>query len=154
MELTKKDLNQTVWVKKAYTDTNRKWYKVDAKWKTLWRLAVEIARKLQWKDVAYLNEFWDIGSFVVVENAKDVKVTWNKVSDKLYNKHSGFKWHLKQISLWELLIKDPVKVIWFAVRGMLPKNKLRKVRMGRLKLFAESTNKYDNLSPEKLNIND
>ncbi len=154
MELTKNDLNMTVWVKKTYTDNNRKWYKVDANWKTLWRLAVEISKRLLWKNKSYYNDFWDIWDFVIVENIKNIKVTWNKAEDKVYYKHTWFKWHMKERTFWQMIIKNPEKTLWFAINWMLPKNKLRKQRMKRLKLFPTTSNKYDNLSPEILNINE
>jgi large subunit ribosomal protein L13 len=151
MEFTQKDLNKTLWVKRADQEKNRKRYKVDATWLTLWRLAVDIANKLAWKDNAYLSDFWDGGAYVVVENAWKFVVKWNnKLSQKIYYSYSGYKGNLKSITLGELIQKDPTKALWFAVRWMLPKNKLRDSRMKRLKLEESTTTKYDNFKPVNL----
>lgn len=151
---TKKDLNKTLWVKQDVIAKERKWYVVDAKGKTLGKLAVEIANKLIGKGKTYYNDFWDAGDFVIVENANEVVVTGNKMTDKVYYRHSGHKGHLKKIPYSKMLKEKPEEIINLAVRGMLPKNKLRAVRMKRLKVFVWNTDKYDNLSPEKLEIND
>ena len=151
MEFTKKDLNKTLSVKRSDQEKNRKRYKVDATWLTLWRLAVDIANKLAWKDNAFLSDFWDSGAYVVVENAGKFVVKWNnKLSQKTYYSYSGYKGNVKSITLGELIQKDPTKALWFAVRGMLPKNKLRESRMKRLKLEESTTTKYDNFKPVNL----
>lgn len=144
MEFTKIDLNTTLWVKKTFQDASRKRYKVDATGKTLGRLAVDIANKLQGKGKVYYSDFWDAGDFVCVENADNIKVTGNKLDQKVYYSYSGYKGNVKDITLKELLKKNPEKVLWFAVRGMLPKNKLRASRMKRLKLSVGTTDKYNN----------
>ena len=148
--ITKQDLNKTVWVKPQYLKENRKWYIIDAEGQTLGKLAVKIANILTWKNKPYVCDFWDCGDYVIVENVEKIKVTWNKLADKLYRSHSGYKWHLKEISLWVMLKKHPERVIYLAVKGMLPKNKLRKERLSRLRLVVWTTNKYDNLSPERI----
>ena len=148
--ITKTDLNKTVWVKPTYLKENRKWYIIDAEWQTLGKLAVKIANILTGKNKPYVCDFWDCGDYVIVENVDKIKVTGNKLADKIYRTHSGYKGHLKEIPLERMLKKSPEKVIFLAVRGMLPKNKLRKQRLKRLKLFVGKTNKYDNLSPERI----
>ncbi len=150
---TKKDLNKTLWVKQDVIEKDRKWLLVDAKNQTLGKLAVEIANKLMGKGKVQYNDFWDTGDFVIVENAKDIILTGNKKDQKVYYKHSGYKWHLKTITFEKMITEKPEEVIKLAVRWMLPKNKLRAVRMKRLKVFAKTTDKYDNLSPEKIEIN-
>ena len=148
--ITKQDLNKTVWVKPDYLKNNRKWYIIDASGKTLGKLAVEIANLLTGKNKPYVCDFWDCGDYVIVENVEKIKVTWNKLEDKMYRSHSGYKGHLKEISLERMLKTHPERVIMFAVKWMLPKNKLRAERLKRLKLFVGATNKYDNLSPERI----
>lgn len=148
--ITKQDLNRTVWVKPSYLKNNRKWFIIDAEGKTLGKIAVEIANRLSWKDKPYVCDFWDCGDYVIVENVDKIKVTWNKLTDKLYRTHSGYKGHLKEISLQRMLDTHPERVIEHAVKWMLPKNKLRKERLKRLKLFVGTTNKYDHLSPERI----
>lgn len=151
MEFTKNDLNKTLWVKRADQEKNRKRYKVDATDLTLGRLAVDIANKLAWKDNAYLSDFWDGWSYVVVENAGKFIVKWNnKLKQKKYYSYSWYKGNVKSITLVELIQKDPTKALWFAVRGMLPKNKLIDPRMKRLKLVVDTTTKYDNFKPVNL----
>lgn len=144
MEFTKKDLNKTLWVKKDYQDKNRVWFRVDATGKTLWRLAVDIANKLQGKGKTYYSDFRDAGDFILVENADQIKVTGKKLAQKIYYRYSGHKGNVKSMTLSELLAKKPEQALWFAVRGMLPKNKLRAPRMKRLKLHVGTTDKYDN----------
>lgn len=150
MEFTKNDLNRTLRVKKEKSDSTRKWYKVDAADKTLWRLATDIAKKLQGKHKAYYSDFWDVGDFIVVENVEAIKTSGNKLKDKIYYSYSGYKGNVKSITLGELLEKNPTKALWFAVRGMLPKNKLRDHRMKRLKLVVGTTTKYDHFKPLNL----
>ncbi len=151
MEFTKKDLNSTLWVKPEVLDKSRKWYVVDAKGKTLGKLAVIIANKLNWKEKAHLNSFWDCGDFVIVKNAAHIKVTWDKLNQKMYYRYSGYKWNLKEMNLSELLEKHPERAITYAVKGMIPKNKLRDKKLKRLKVFAEESSKYNHLNPEQIN---
>jgi large subunit ribosomal protein L13 len=150
MEFTSKDLNKTIWVKQTDQEKNRIWYKVDASGKTLGRLAVDISKKLMGKDKSYYSDFWDAGSFVIVENVDQIAVSGNKLHDKLYYSYSGYKGNVKSITLGELLKKNPSKALRYAVRGMLPKNKLRDPRIKRLKLIKGTTTKYDNFTPVNL----
>ncbi len=150
MEFTNKDLNKTIWVKQTDQEKNRVWYRVDATGKNLWRLAVDVAKKLTGKDRSYYSDFWDAWSFVIVENIDKIVVTGKKLQEKVYYSYSGYKGNVKSITLWDLLRKNPTKALWFAVRGMLPKNKLRDCRMKRLKLIKGTTTKYDNFKPVNL----
>jgi len=148
--ITKQDLNKTVWVKPDYLKNNRKWYIIDAKGQTLGKLAVKIANILTWKNKPHMCDFWDCGDYIIVENADKIKVTWNKLAAKMYRTHSWYKGHLKEISLERMLKINSEIVLKLAVRWMLPKNKLRDSRLKRMKLFVWTTNKYDNLSPERI----
>ena len=150
MEFTSKDLNKTIWVKQTDQEKNRIWYKVDATGKTLGRLAVDISKKLIGKDKSYYSDFWDAGSFVIVENVDQIAVSGNKLQDKVYYSYSGYKGNLKSITLGELLKKNPKQALRYAVRGMLPKNKLRDARIKRLKTLKGTTTKYDNFKPVNL----
>lgn len=149
-----KDLSQwlqwTVMVTPAQIEEDRKWYIVDAAGKTLWRLAVEVAKKLQWKHKAYYTDMWDCGDNVIVTNIDKVVVTGNKTTDKIYYKHTGYKGHLREINFEDLLKKHPLRVMEFAVRGMLPKNKLRKKRLARLKTFVGADHPYAQHTPIEL----
>ncbi len=150
MTFTKNDLNKTLYTKPEVLEKNRKWYKIDAKGKTLGRLAVICADLLMGKNNPSYSDFRDAGGFVVVENADQVKVTGKKLLQKLYYTYSGYKGNVKSKTLHTLLQKKPTDPLWFAVRGMLPKNKLRDRRMKRLKLFTTETAKYDNLHPTRI----
>ncbi|MCF7834737.1 50S ribosomal protein L13 [Candidatus Gracilibacteria bacterium] len=150
MEFTKKDLNKTLRVKQEDQIKNRKRFRVDANGKTLGRLAVDIANKLSGKGNTYYSDFWDGGDFVLVENVDKISVTGKKLEEKVYYSYSGYKGNVKEITLKNLLIKNPSKALWFAVRGMLAKNKLRDSRMKRLKMVVGTTTKYDNFKPLNL----
>jgi large subunit ribosomal protein L13 len=147
MEFTSKNFNKTLWIKQTDQEKNRLRYKVDATGKTLGRLAVDVAKKLSGKDKSYYSDFWDAGSFVVVENVDKIVVSNKKLTEKVYYSYSGYKGNLKSITLGELLKKNPSKALRYAVRGMLPKNKLRDLRMKRLKLEKATTTKYDHFTP-------
>lgn len=141
------DLNKTVYKKPADLEKTRKWYKIDAEGKTLGKLAVTVADLLIGKNEAHYCDFWDCGGFVIVENIDKIVVTGDKLNQKIYYSYSGYKGNLKSKTLRELMAKKPMDPLWFAVRGMLPKNKMRDRRMKRLKMFTTGTNKYDFLHP-------
>ncbi len=126
----------------------RKWYIIDAKGKTLGRLANRIAVVLKWKNKASFVPHLDNGDYVVVTNCDKFDVTWKKLTDKKYYSHTGYLWGLKEISLEDLLEKKPTKALEFAVRGMLPKNKLRPSMLSRLKLFTWDEHTYVAQKPE------
>jgi len=150
VQTTKTDLNKTLRVKKEYLEKNRKRYKVDASGKTLGRLAAAIAIKLTGKDKAWYNDFWDAGDYIVVENADKILTTGKKLTQKMYYRYSGYKGNVKSMTLAEKLQKKPTDVLWFAIRGMLPKNKLRDPRMKRVKLVIGTTTQYDHFKPVSL----
>jgi len=147
MKFTKKDLNKTLWVKPDELVKDRKWYKINADGKTLWRMAVVIARILLGKNKAHYSDFRDAGDFVIVENVEKMKFTGNKLLSKPYYSYSWFKWNLKTILLGDLMKKNPAKVLELAVRWMLARNKLRDKRMMRLKVTKWPSTKYDNFKP-------
>lgn len=119
-------------------NVNREWHLVDVKGKILGRAATEIAQLLIGKDKPTYTPHIDGGDYVVVINAKDIAVSGSKKTDKFYRWHSGFPGGLKEISLGKMLDRSPEKVIQKAVRNMLPKNKLRRNRMIRLKVYADN----------------
>jgi large subunit ribosomal protein L13 len=143
---TKKDLNKTLRVAPKTLNAQKKWIKLDAiKEGTLGRLAVKIASLLIGKNKASYNDFRDAGDFVIVENVAQAAVTGSKMTEKMYYTYSGYKGNVKSMTMRELLAKHPEKVLWYAVRGMLPRNKLRDLRMKRLKLFPHTSTSYDHL---------
>jgi len=126
----------------------RNWYVIDAKEQTLGRLATRIAVILKGKNKASFAPHLDNGDYVIVTNCDKFKVTWKKLTDKMYYKHTGYLGGLKEISLEDLLTKKPTKALEFAVNGMLPKNKLRDWMLSRLKLFVWDEHTYVAQKPE------
>lgn len=123
-------------------DIKRRWHLLDAKDKILGRLAVDIARKLSGKDKPNFIPYLDLGDFVVVTNAKEVKVTGKKETDKKYYRHSGYPGGLKTETFLGLAERRPEEVIRHAVWGMLPNNKLRRKMITRLKIFLSSDHPF------------
>lgn len=126
----------------------RKWYIIDAEWETLGKLAVKIAVILKGKNKVSFAPHLDNGDYVIVTNCDKFKVTWKKLSDKIYYSHTGYLGGLKEISLENLLVKKPIKALEIAINGMLPKNKLRKWMLSRLKLFTWDEHTYVAQKPE------
>jgi large subunit ribosomal protein L13 len=133
-------------------DIERKWYLVDAKGKTLGRMAAKIAAILRGKNKTYFVPHMDCGDFVVVINAKDVHVTGLKKEQKLYITHSGYMGHLKEIQLKQMLEDKPEFVIIQAVAGMIPHNKLRKEVLMKLKVYAGPEHKHEAQNPVTLTV--
>ena len=130
-------MTQTTLIKPAAIA--RKKYKIDAQNYTLGRLAVRIAKYLQGKQRVEFTPYSDNGDFVYVENAALVKFTGNKLTQNRYTHYSGYPGGISRIALKDMMKKSPEFVVREAVRGMLPKNKLRKFRLRRLK-FLENKN--------------
>ena len=133
-------------------EVQREWYVVDATGKTLGRLASEIAKILIGKHKPTYTPHVDNGDFVVVINADKIHVTGKKLDKKVYYKHTGYMGHLKETTLREMLQKKPEEVIRLAVRGMLPKNKLRDRRMKRLKVYAAPEHPHSAQNPKPLEL--
>ena len=112
----------------------RETHKIDAKDKVLGRLAVQISNFLRGKNKPNFVPYKDMGDFVIVENIRDIKLTGKKAEQKKYYHHSGYPGGLKEVPLKKLFEKDPAKILKEAVFGMLPKNKLRKEQIKRLKI--------------------
>ena len=135
---------------KQLDNNTRKWYVIDAKGKTLGRLATDIAVILKGKNKPSYAPHIDNGDYVVVVNADKFIVTGKKMSDKIYYSHSWFLGWLKEITLDKLLIKKPTEPLKQAINGMLPKNKLRRSMMERLKLFNTETHSHTAQNPETI----
>ncbi len=116
-------------------DIKRKWHQIDAKDQILGRLAGEIAKILMGKNKPEYVPYLDNGDYVVVTNAGQVKVTGKKKDQKVYTRHSGHPGGLKQESFSHLIDRRPIKIIEHAVAGMLPKNRLGKKMIKKLKVF-------------------
>ncbi|OMH41421.1 50S ribosomal protein L13 [Desulfurobacterium indicum] len=131
-------------------EVKRDWYVVDATGKTLGRLASEIAKILIGKHKPTYTPHVDGGDFVVVVNAEKIYASGKKLNQKIYYKHTGYFGHLKEKTLKDMLKEKPEEVIKIAVRGMLPKNKLRDKRMKRLKVYAGPNHPHAAQNPKPL----
>ncbi len=120
----------------------RDWHLIDVEDKTLGRIATEIAQLLMGKAKPYFVRNLDVGDYVVVINAKNVKVTGNKEEQKTYARHSGYPGGFKSETLRELRARRPEAVIYHAVKGMLPDNKLQKQMLTRLFIFKDAEHTY------------
>ncbi|HBR21013.1 MAG TPA: 50S ribosomal protein L13 [Nitrospiraceae bacterium] len=132
------------------TDIEYKWYLMDAKDAVLGRLAVKIAVCLRGKNKAIFTPNVDTGDFVVVVNAEKVRTTGKKLDDKIYYHHSGYPGGIKARTLRERLSKEPQKVISDAVWGMLPKNRLGRAMLKKLKVYKGSEHPHAAQKPEIL----
>ena len=132
----------------------RDWYVVDAEGKTLGRLATRIADTLRGKRKPEYTPHVDTGDFVVVVNAGKVRVTGDKLNDKLYHRHSGYPGGLRSRSLGQMLERRPEEVIRLAVRGMLPRNRLGRRQLTKLKVYASPEHPHEAQKPAPLELED
>lgn len=138
----------------SHTEIEPKWRVMDAAGKTLGKISTEIATALQGKDKAYYTPHLLSGDFVVVINAARVKVSAKKMEDKIYYWHTQYPGGLRQRNLSRMLELHPTRVIEYSVKGMLPKNKLGRQMLKRLKIYAGATHPHQaqvggSLSPKK-----
>jgi len=133
-------------------EVDRKWYVVDADGKVLGRLASEIATRLRGKHKPNFSTHMDVGDFIVVINAEKVKLTGNKLEDKMYYHHSGWIGGLREQTAKEVLEKKPEEVIKNAVKGMLSKNILGRQQFKKLKVYAGSDHPHEAQQPEQWDI--
>ena len=143
-------MSTTVSAKPA--EVRRDWYLVDADGKTLGRLASEIARRLKGKHKPIFTPHVDTGDYIVVVNAEKIRVTGNKLQDKMYHHHTGYVGHLKSISLEKQLAKAPERVLQAAVKGMLPKNALGRAMFKKLRVYAGTEHGHQAQQPQPLDI--
>ena len=128
----------------------REWYLVDAEGQTLGRLATRIAETLRGKGKTAYTPHVDTGDFVVVVNADKIHVTGNKLDQKLYIRHSGYPGGIRSRTLREQLQRRPEEVLRTAVKGMLPKNRLARQQINKLKIYAGSEHPHGPQSPKPL----
>jgi large subunit ribosomal protein L13 len=133
-------------------EIERRWYVVDAEGKTLGRLATQIADALRGKGKPQYTPHVDTGDFVVVVNAEKIAVTGNKLDDKLYRRHSGYPGGLKSRPLRVELERRPAEVIRTAVKGMLPRNKLARQQLTKLKVYAGPEHPHEAQAPTPLEV--
>jgi len=128
----------------------RDWYVVDAQDVVLGRLSTRVAGILRGKNKALYTPSVDTGDFVIVVNAEKIALTGRKLADKTYYSHSGYVGGLKEISAGKLLEKKPEELIKKAVKGMLPKNKLARAMLSKLKIYAGSSHPHEAQQPKTL----
>jgi large subunit ribosomal protein L13 len=133
-------------------NVKRDWYLVDAQNLVLGRLATQIANVLRGKNKAIFTPSVDTGDFVIVVNAEKISLTGRKLADKIYYSHSGFTGGLKEITAGKLLEKKPEELIRKAVKGMLPKNKLSRHMLKKLKIYGGGTHPHDAQQPKNLEL--
>jgi large subunit ribosomal protein L13 len=122
---------------------NRSWHLIDLDSQTLGRISITIAKLLMGKDKTTITPHVDGGDYVVAVNAAKINVTGKKTTDKIYRHHTGFPGGFREQRFEEVMAKDPRKIILMAVSGMLPKNKLRDIRLARLKVFVDDQHPYE-----------
>jgi large subunit ribosomal protein L13 len=132
----------------------RRWYLVDAEGQTLGRLATRIADTLRGKRKPEYTPHVDTGDFVIVVNADKISVTGNKLEQKMYYRHSGYPGGLRSRPLAEELARRPTEVIRKAVKGMLPRNRLARQQLTKLKVYAGPEHPHEAQKPEPLPVED
>jgi large subunit ribosomal protein L13 len=128
----------------------RDWYLVDADGQTLGRLATQIADTLRGKRKAQYTPHVDTGDFVVVVNAEKIAVTGQKLDQKMYHRHSGYPGGLRSRTLREQLDRRPEEVLRKAVKGMLPRNRLSRAQLTKLKIYAGPDHPHEAQAPKPL----
>jgi large subunit ribosomal protein L13 len=131
---------------------NRKWFVVDAKGKTVGRLATEVARILSGKNNPAWTPFMDMGDHVIIINARHAVFTGSKNDQKMYRHHTLYPGGLREITAKDQFIKHPERVIESAVKGMLPKTKLGKAMAKKLKVYADADHNQSAQKPENLEL--
>jgi large subunit ribosomal protein L13 len=131
-------------------NVKRDWYVVDAQDAVLGRLSTQIANVLRGKNKAFFTPSVDTGDFVIVVNAEKIALTGRKLANKIYYSHSGYVGGLKEITAGKLLEKKPEELIKKAVKGMLPKNRLARAMLSKLKIYAGPDHPHAAQLPIKL----
>ncbi len=131
-------------------DIEKKWYVVDAKGKVLGRLATKISKILMGKHKSYYVPFMDCGDYVIVINAEKVELTGKKLDQKVYRRHTGYLGGLKETTARKMMEKYPERIITNAVKGMLPKNKLGRKMLKKLRVYRGEQHKHAAQKPIEL----
>jgi large subunit ribosomal protein L13 len=133
-------------------EVRRDWFVVDATNKTLGRLSTEIARRLRGKHKAEYTPHVDTGDYIVVVNADKIRVTGNKMKDKMYHHHTGYVGNLKSVPLEKLMQETPERALEFAVKGMMPRNPLGRKMLSKLRVYAGPEHGHEAQQPITLEI--
>jgi large subunit ribosomal protein L13 len=142
---------QKTWTAKP-GEVARDWYLVDADGQTLGRLATQIADTLRGKRKAQYTPHVDTGDFVVVVNAEKIAVTGQKLDQKMYHRHSGYPGGLRSRTLRQQLARRPEEVLRKAVKGMLPRNRLSRAQITKLKIYAGPDHPHEAQAPKPLKL--
>jgi large subunit ribosomal protein L13 len=134
-------------------DVQREWFVVDATGRTLGRLATRVANVLRGKHKPLYSPAVDTGDYVIVVNAEKIHVTGRKLDQKMYYRHSGYPGGLREIPLRKLLQRHPTRAVEHAVRGMLPKNRLGRRMLKKLKVYAGPDHPHEAQQPKELELN-
>ena len=134
------------------TDLEKKWLLLDASDKTLARLSTKVAFILMGKDKAQYTPNSDLGDYVVIINAEKIKITGNKDTQKNYYRHTGYPGGLKSTTFLDMIEKKPEEIIFKAVQGMLPKNKLSKTMISKLKVYEGENHPHVGQNPIKIEL--
>ena len=130
------------------SDIQRKWYIIDASGKPLGRVAAEVAKLLRGKHKPTFTPNVDTGDHVIVLNCKDVILTGKKLDQKIYRHHTGYTGNMKEISAKDMLQNNPEKAMMLAIKGMLPKNRLGRQMLGKLRVYAGNEHENQAQKPE------
>ncbi|HEV3477424.1 MAG TPA: 50S ribosomal protein L13 [Rubrobacteraceae bacterium] len=133
-------------------EVERKWYVIDAEGKTLGRLAAEIARILRGKNKPQYTPHVDVGDFVVVVNAEKVIITGKKAEQKVYRRHSGYPGGMKETSYARMLERRPEEIVRKAVYGMMPKTRLARQQLRKLKIYAGPEHPHAAQNPQRYEV--
>jgi large subunit ribosomal protein L13 len=133
-------------------DVTRKWYVIDASEAPLGRVATQVATLLTGKGKPMFTKHIDCGDYVIVLNADKAHVTGNKLDTKMYYHHSGHPGGLTETSMRDVMEKDSTKVVFAAIRGMLPVNKLRDARLERLKIYTGAEHNHEAQKPHTISV--
>lgn len=130
------------------SDIQRKWYIIDASGKPLGRVAAEAAKLLRGKHKPTFTPNVDTGDHVIILNCKDVVLTGKKLDQKIYRHHTGYIGNMKEISAKDMLQNNPEKAMMLAIKGMLPKNRLGRQMIGKLRVYAGNEHENQAQKPE------
>ena len=134
------------------SEVKRKWYIVDAKGKTVGKIATKLADILRGKNKPTFSPHLDSGDFVIIINSKEIRLTGDKMNQKTYHHHTRFPGGLRTATAGELIEKKPNEVIRHAVAGMIPHNKLKKYILKKLKIYPGTEHKHEAQQPTPLDL--
>ena len=142
--------NTTYSIKKSEIES--KWYIIDAENKVLGRVATEAAKLLRGKHKPTFTPNLDVGDHVIIINCDKIKLTGNKMNDKIYRHHSGYIGGMKEITAKEMIEKTPEKAMMLAIKGMLPHNSLGRQQLKKVRIYAGSEHENQAQKPEVWNF--